>query len=79
MEVMLLVKCGEEGTVTHAGSSFSPQDSVVLHGCHSRCAGLERNQGLLASPLYCFLLSTFSPHSACLNGTRLTNKMVPYS
>lgn len=32
MAVTLMVKCGKEGAVTHVVSSFSPQDSVVLHG-----------------------------------------------
>lgn len=51
MAVTLVVKCGKEGAVTHVVSSFSPQESVVLHGCHSRYASLERSQGLLVSSL----------------------------
>lgn len=39
---------------------------MVLQGCRSRGTGLEKNQSLLASPLYCLLQSTLVCHFCLL-------------
>lgn len=64
--VTVVAKCSKEGAVIHVALACTTGLSGPPRVPRSTCAGLERNQGLLASPSCCFLPGTFS-HPLCLH------------